>query len=128
MSPDPSVPGPARAQPARLRLAAALAHLPSPTGERFAEVFAHGSLNVEIYAPQGTDPQTPHRRDELYFVARGRGTFWNGTERHPFVPGDLLFVPAGVPHRFEDFTDDLAVWVVFFGPDGGEAGGTHRLA
>jgi quercetin dioxygenase-like cupin family protein len=32
-----------------------------------------------------------------------------------FGPGDLLWVPAGVVHRFKDFTDDLAVWVVFFG-------------
>jgi hypothetical protein len=29
-------------------------------------------------------------------------------------------VPAGVVHRFEDFSDDLAVWVVFYGPEGGE--------
>ena len=36
-------------------------------------------------------------------------------------PGDLLFVPAGVVHRFEEFTDDLAVWVIFYGPEGGEA-------
>ena len=34
---------------------------------------------------------------------------------------DLLFVAAGTEHPFEDFTDDLAVWVVFFGPQGGEA-------
>jgi hypothetical protein len=29
-------------------------------------------------------------------------------------------VAAGTEHRFEDFTEDLAVWVVFYGPDGGE--------
>ncbi len=40
-----------------------------------------------------------------------------------FGPGDLLFVPAGVVHRFEEFTDDLVVWVVFYGPPGGEASG-----
>jgi hypothetical protein len=31
-----------------------------------------------------------------------------------------MFVAAGVEHRFEDFTDDLAVWVMFYGPEGGE--------
>ncbi len=36
-------------------------------------------------------------------------------------PDDVLFVPAGVEHRFEDFTVGLAVWVVFYGPEGGEA-------
>jgi len=56
-------------------------------------------------------------------VARGRGQFLNGGVRHPFGPGDVLFVPAGVVHRFEDFSDDLAVWVFFYGPEGGEAAG-----
>jgi hypothetical protein len=32
----------------------------------------------------------------------------------------MLFVPAGVVHRFEDFSDDLAIWVMFYGPEGGE--------
>jgi hypothetical protein len=31
-----------------------------------------------------------------------------------------MFVAAGTEHYFEDFTEDLAVWVVFYGPDGGE--------
>ena len=53
----------------------------------------------------------------------GRGTFVDGDERYPFAPGDVLFVPARRVHRFEQFTDDLAVWVMFWGPEGGEAGG-----
>jgi mannose-6-phosphate isomerase-like protein (cupin superfamily) len=111
-----SIPG----GPRRASVAAAMELLPGPGGERFARVFGHGSMEVEIYAPRGTDPQTPHTRDELYVVVEGSGTFLNGPERHPFGPGDVLFVPAGVEHRFEDFTDDLAVWVVFYGPEGGE--------
>jgi mannose-6-phosphate isomerase-like protein (cupin superfamily) len=95
--------------------------LPGPGGERFAKVLGHGSLEVEVYAPRGTDPQTPHTRDELYVVVSGNGEFVNGPGRHPFGPGDVLFVAAGVEHRFEDFTDDLVVWVVFYGPEGGEA-------
>jgi mannose-6-phosphate isomerase-like protein (cupin superfamily) len=51
---------------------------------------------------------------------QGRGSFASGGERQPFGPGDVLFVAAGVEHRFEDFTDDLTVWVVFYGPEGGE--------
>ncbi len=105
----------------RATVAEAMGRLPGPGGERFAEVLGHGSMEVEIYAPRGTDPQTPHTRDELYVVVSGSGTFVNGPERHPFGPGDVLFVPASVEHRFEDFTDDLAVWVVFYGPEGGEA-------
>ena len=37
-----------------------------------------------------------------------------------FGPGDLIFVPAGAEHRFEDFSDDLETWVAFYGPEGGE--------
>ena len=99
----------------------ALLHLPGPKGERFAAVLEHGSLVVEIYAPRGHDPQTPHTRDEVYIVISGSGYFVNGETREPFIAGDLLFVPAGITHRFEDFADDLTVWVIFYGPEGGEA-------
>jgi mannose-6-phosphate isomerase-like protein (cupin superfamily) len=97
-----------------------LARLPGSQGERFVELFVHGTLAVELYAPRGDDPQTPHTRDEVYVVAHGSGFFRNGSERHRFAPGDVLFVPAGVLHRFEEFSDDLAVWVFFYGPEGGE--------
>lgn len=87
---------------------------------RFATLLQHGSMSVELYAPRGTDPQTPHTKDELYIVISGNGTFVNGDVRHEFGAGDVLFVPAGVVHRFEDFSDDFATWVIFYGPDGGE--------
>jgi mannose-6-phosphate isomerase-like protein (cupin superfamily) len=99
-----------------------LARLPGPSGERFVEGFRHGSLTVELYAPRGCDPQHPHTRDEAYVVAQGHGLFWDGTSRRPFGPGTFLFARAGQPHRFEEFTDDLAVWVLFYGPEGGELG------
>ena len=107
----------------RLTVEAALAALPGSGGERYVELFQHGTLSVELYAPRGLDPQTPHARDEVYIVITGSGHFRNGNSRHPFGPGDLLFVPAGVVHRFEDFTDDLAVWVIFYGPEGREGEG-----
>jgi mannose-6-phosphate isomerase-like protein (cupin superfamily) len=105
-----------------LRVAQALARLPGPTGERFVELFSHGTLSVELYAPRGNDPQSPHSRDEVYVVVTGSGWFRNGEARHRFGPGDILFVPAHATHRFEEFSDDLAVWVFFYGPEGGEAG------
>ncbi len=88
---------------------------------RFATMLRAGSVEVEIYAPQKVDAQTPHTRDELYVVMRGAGWFVNGHDRHPFGPGDVLSVPAGVEHRFEDFTEDFATWVIFYGPEGGES-------
>jgi mannose-6-phosphate isomerase-like protein (cupin superfamily) len=106
---------------AHVRLTEALALGPPVEGNLAVPVFAHGTLEVEIYRPVGEDRQTPHARDEVYVVARGSGSFFDGAERFPVAPGDFLFVPAGREHRFERFCEDFAVWVLFYGPEGGEA-------
>ena len=93
--------------------------LPTAEGGRYV-AHEHGTLSVGLFAPRGADDQGPHRRDEVYVVVRGEGWFVCGQSRRRFGPGDLLFVPAGVEHRFEEFTDDLSAWVLFYGPDGGE--------
>ena len=104
----------------RVTVDESLRKLPGPNGERWVELFRHGTLSVELYAPRGSDPQSPHSRDEVYVVVQGTGEFVSGDSRQRFGPGDLLFVPALVTHRFERFTDDLVVWVIFYGPEGGE--------
>lgn len=109
-----------RRDKAHLSVSNALQRLEEAARGRFITLFEHGSLQVEIYAPHGHDPQQLHARDEIYVVAKGRGVFFNGETRQPFQPGDLLFAAAGCVHRFEDFTDDFAVWVMFYGPEGGE--------
>ena len=96
------------------------AHLPESQRERSIALFQHGTLTVKLYAPRGSDPQTPHTRDEIYVVIRGTGDFFCADERGKFGPHDFLFVPAGMEHRFENFSDDLALWVFFYGPEGGE--------
>ena len=88
--------------------------------ERWAVALTHGTLELGLYAPRGEDPQAPHEQDEVYIVMQGQGTCGVGAKRHDFGPGDALFVPAGAAHRFEGFTPDLALWVVFYGPKGGE--------
>lgn len=105
-----------------LTLAQALSRMPGPDGDDYAVLLEHGTLEAGLYAPRGTDPQSPHTRDEVYVVMRGSGWFQNGEDRVAFGPGDVLFVPARQVHRFEQFTDDLAVWVFFYGPEGGEVG------
>ncbi|HWQ37193.1 MAG TPA: cupin domain-containing protein [Burkholderiales bacterium] len=88
-----------------------------------ASCFEHGTLQVKMYRPHEQDLQNAHTRDEVYVIARGSGWFVNGAERHRFQPGDVLFVPAGVAHRFEAFSEDFCTWVIFYGPEGGEAAG-----
>ncbi|HMQ49266.1 MAG TPA: cupin domain-containing protein [Saprospiraceae bacterium] len=89
----------------------------------FIPLFEHGSLYVEMYQPDKIDHQQPHTRDEVYVIAAGGGTFLYENQAIAFEKGDFLFVPAGVVHRFVDFTADFATWVLFYGPEGGEKEG-----
>lgn len=109
----------------RFTVAEMQARLPASGGQRFAIALERGELQVEFYVPHRVDHQKPHDRDECYVVVQGEGRFVMGDETVPFRPGDFLFVPAGMPHRFEDFGDAMAAWVMFYGPKGGMAGATR---
>ena len=85
----------------------------------FTVLFEYADCSVELYAPKVTDKQQPHAQDELYIISAGTGTFRREDTTVSFVPGDVLFVPAHIPHRFENFSDDFETWVIFFGPKGG---------
>lgn len=95
-------------------------HIPEDAEKRFHVGFERGQLLVELYIPRGEDLQQPHDRDECYVVTRGEGRFVMGDETVDFKPGDFLFVPAGVPHRFTDFGEEMEAWVMFYGPVGGD--------
>jgi mannose-6-phosphate isomerase-like protein (cupin superfamily) len=86
----------------------------------FTVVMKHGTMSVEYFAPVKVDTQAPHQQDELYVIARGHGHFNRNDEVLECKAGDVLFVPAGMEHRFERFSDDFATWVIFYGPQGGE--------
>lgn len=103
-----------------LSLEESLSTVPTDGGSPFQVLFEHGTLQVEMYAPQGEDLQEPHTRDEVYVISRGSGTFFCDGKRTPCSVGDFLFVPAGIDHRFENFSDNFATWVVFYGQEGGE--------
>jgi mannose-6-phosphate isomerase-like protein (cupin superfamily) len=91
-----------------------------PQGERYALGFEHGSLSLGLYAPVGSDPQGPHKRDEIYIVHSGTSAIVVGETRTNLAAGDAVFVPAGATHHFESFSGDFSTWVVFWGPSGGE--------
>jgi mannose-6-phosphate isomerase-like protein (cupin superfamily) len=91
-----------------------------PQGERYALAFAHGTMSLEFYAPDGIDQQKPHSRDEIYIIHSGSGELVVKSKRGPAMPGDVFFVPAGVEHRFENFTAEFSTWVVLWGQQGGE--------
>jgi mannose-6-phosphate isomerase-like protein (cupin superfamily) len=104
-----------------IRLVEIRGAIPGPDGQHSVSVLRHGTLDARLaVAPAGPAQQAAHVQDEVYVVARGRGVLFHDGSRDAFESGDLLFVAAGTEHRFEDFSEDLIVWVVFYGPEGGE--------
>ncbi len=79
----------------------------------YTQLFERATFDIGFYRPIRFDKQTPHERDELYLIAEGSGDFVCGDETRPFAQGDIFFVPAGVEHRFTNFTYDFATWVIF---------------
>ncbi|MFI1964494.1 cupin domain-containing protein [Streptomyces pathocidini] len=77
------------------------------------------NMSVGLYAlDAGTaDSQQPHRQDEVYFVVSGRASITVGTETTMVARGSVVYVPAGVPHKFHHISEDLRVLVVFSPPE-----------
>lgn len=100
-------------------VAAARAMAPAP-GRLSALVWKRGTMELRYYHPPTPDPQTAHQQDELYVVVSGTARFVCRDRMVPCAAHDLLFAPAGAAHRFEQPSADFAVWVVFYGPEGGE--------
>ncbi|HET7528533.1 MAG TPA: cupin domain-containing protein [Burkholderiaceae bacterium] len=96
------------------------ASIPGPSGERSTLVLKRGTCDAKLARPLAPNEQAPHAQDELYVVVRGSGVLVHDGKRDPFEARDLMFVAAGVEHRFEDFTADFTIWRVFYGASGGE--------
>jgi mannose-6-phosphate isomerase-like protein (cupin superfamily) len=75
------------------------------------------ALSIGLYRlpAGGVDPQRPHTEDEVYYVVSGRSAIRVGVEDRPVAAGSVVFVAAGVEHRFHSITEDLAI-LVFFAP------------
>jgi mannose-6-phosphate isomerase-like protein (cupin superfamily) len=91
------------------------------SGRAYHEFKRVPDLSAGIYTLEAgaTDPQQPHTEDELYYVVSGRGVVTVGAETRPIIPGSVIFVGAGVPHRFHDIAERLEL-LVMFGPAEGD--------
>ncbi len=79
------------------------------------------STGLDCLPAGGVDGQSPHTEDEVYVVLRGRARIRVGADDAPVGPGSVVFVAAGVDHRFHDIEEDLSVVVVFAPPEGAVA-------
>ena len=86
-------------------------------GKLYLEFLRMPAMSAGVYVlPQGgTDPQKPHREDEMYYVVRGRARMRIGEEQAEVRAGSVIFVEAKVEHRFYDIEEELEV-LVFFAP------------
>ncbi|MFY9904677.1 MAG: cupin domain-containing protein [Terriglobales bacterium] len=73
------------------------------------------SAGVYVLPKGGTDPQKPHREDEMYYVVRGVARMQMGSEHCEVRAGSVIFVEAQLGHRFYDIQEELEV-LVFFAP------------
>ncbi len=86
-------------------------------GKRYLEFLRIPVMSAGIYVlpAGGADPQSPHKEDELYYVVRGKARMEAGSEDQAVGEGSVIFVAAGVTHRFYDIREELFV-LVFFAP------------
>jgi mannose-6-phosphate isomerase-like protein (cupin superfamily) len=79
------------------------------------------SLGLYVLGPGQPDLQRPHTEDEAYYVVAGSGRITVGDEARDVSAGSVVFVSAGVPHRFHDITAELTLLVVFGPAEGSRA-------
>jgi mannose-6-phosphate isomerase-like protein (cupin superfamily) len=84
-------------------------------GEAYHEFLRVPALNVGLYTlPAGSaDRQVPHEEDEVYFVIDGLGVFTVEGSDRTVQKGSVLYVKAGLQHRFHSITQTLVLLVFF---------------
>ena len=83
------------------------------SGRLYHEFMSVPDLSGGLYVLEATDPQSPHAEDELYVVMSGKATVFVDGGTRPVVAGSVVFVGAGVEHRFLDIEERLVLLVVF---------------
>jgi mannose-6-phosphate isomerase-like protein (cupin superfamily) len=73
------------------------------------------SLGLAVWPAGLPDEQQPHQEDEVYYVIRGRGSIRVADEDQAVEAGTIVFVAAGVEHRFHSIEETLEV-LVFWAP------------
>ncbi len=73
------------------------------------------SMGIYRLPAGGTDPQSPHTEDEVYFVVEGRSKITVGGEERPVQAGSIVYVAKNVQHKFHSIEQDLTA-LVFFAP------------
>lgn len=71
------------------------------------------SAGVYVLSAGTPDPQKPHSEGEIYYVVRGKAKMLIGAEERSVGEGSVIYVEAGLEHRFFDIEEELVVLVIF---------------
>ena len=85
------------------------------SGQSYLEFLRVSAMSAGVYVlPVGAvDPQKPHKEDEIYYVTSGKAKMRIGTEERSVGEGSVIFVEAGLEHRFFDIEQELVTLVIF---------------
>ena len=92
-------------------------------GRSYLEFLRVPAMSAGVYVlPAGApDLQQPHYQDEIYYVVRGKAKMRlvskerdeEPAEERPVGEDNVIFVEAGLEHRFFDVEEELVVLVMF---------------
>jgi mannose-6-phosphate isomerase-like protein (cupin superfamily) len=96
---------------------AQLTHQRADSGKLYLEFLKIPDLSMGLYVlpAGGTDPQSPHTEDEVYYVVSGRAKIRVADEERTVQAGSIVYVAKNVEHRFHLIEEELIV-LVFFAP------------
>ena len=73
------------------------------------------SMGLYVLPAGGTDPQSPHTEDEVYYVVSGKAQITVAEESREVQAGSLIYVEKNVAHHFHSIQEELTL-LVFFAP------------
>jgi mannose-6-phosphate isomerase-like protein (cupin superfamily) len=73
------------------------------------------SMGLYVLPAGGTDPQSPHTEDEVYYVVGGRAQITVAEENRHVQAGSIVYVEKNVAHHFHSIEEELTL-LVFFAP------------
>ncbi len=73
------------------------------------------SMGLYVLPAGGTDPQSPHTEDEVYYVVSGKAKIQVADENRSVQAGSIVYVAKNVEHKFHSIEEELTV-IVFFAP------------
>lgn len=73
------------------------------------------SVGLYVLPAAGTDPQSPHAEDEVYYVVSGKAQITVADETRNVKAGSVVYVEKNVAHHFHSIEEELRI-LVFFAP------------